>query len=241
MYIEKRSRSILKTISWRIWATITTCTIVYFFTKRFFLAVSVGGIEIIAKMILYFFHERVWNKISFGKKSVKPFVLWFTGLSGSGKSALASRAYDYIAEKGLRVERLDGDVVRSVFPKTGFTKEERDNHIKRVGFLASMLERNGVIVVSSFVSPYQDARNFVRDLCQNFVEIHVDTPIEICEQRDVKGLYKKARAGEIKYFTGIDDPYERPQNPEIVIKTEGQTVEETFSCLKKQIDRYLNI
>lgn len=238
-YIESKRRSILKTVSWRIWATVTTMILVYIFTGKLLIAISVGSIEVVAKIVLYFLHERLWNKIQYGRKSVEPFVLWFTGLSGAGKSTLAEKTFQYLKDRGLRVEELDGDVIRTVFPKTGFSKEDRDSHIRRVGFLASLLERNGVIVVSSFISPYKEIRSEIRHMCKNFIEIHVNAPIEVCEQRDVKGLYKKARAGEIKHFTGIDDPYEPPERPEIVINTSLQSVDESFSQLKKYFDNQL--
>lgn len=239
MYIELKRRSILKTISWRVWATLSTAIIVFLFTGDFLLSLSVGGVEVIAKLVLYFMHERLWNRIRFGKKEIEPFVLWFTGLSGAGKSTLADLVYADLAKRGLRVERLDGDVIRSVFPKTGFNKEDRDNHIKRVGFLASLLEKNGVIVISSFISPYRESREFVRKQCRNFVEVFVDAPLEVCEKRDAKGLYKKARAGEIKNFTGIDDPYESPLNPDIAVATGSQTVKESFSHLMNTVNRRL--
>jgi adenylylsulfate kinase len=121
---------------------------------------------------------------------------------------------------------LDGDAVREVFPTTGFSKEERDSHVKRVGFVASLLQKHGVFVVASFISPYQDARDFVRDMCEDFTEIHISTPLEVCEERDVKGLYAKARSGEIDNFTGISDPYEEPENPELEIDTTDITPEE---------------
>ena len=132
---------------------------------------------------------------------------------------MAKKVTDELRSKGHKVEYLDGDALREVFPNTGFSKEERDTHIKRVGYLASRLEHNGVFVVAAFVSPYEDARAFVRNLCDNFIEVYVSTPLEICEKRDPKGLYKKARAGEIKNFTGIDDPYEPPQSPELTLDT----------------------
>jgi len=191
-------------------------------------------------MIFYFFHERTWNKIKFGKKEIKPFVLWFTGLSGAGKSTIADGVYDYLIKKGCKVERLDGDVVRSVFPNTGFSKEERNSHIKRVGFLASLLEKNGTIVISSFVSPYQEARDFVKEQCDNFIEVYVSASVDVCEQRDPKGLYKKVRSGEIKNFTGIDDPYEPPKFPTIVVDTARQTIDESFERVKNHIQKYLN-
>jgi bifunctional enzyme CysN/CysC len=155
-----------------------------------------------------------------------PVVLWFTGLSGSGKSTIAHWVADRLRRRGAHVEQLDGDTVRNIFPNTGFTRDARDAHIKRVGYLASRLEQNGVSVVASFVSPYEDARAFVRGLCRNFVQIHVATPLEVCEARDAKGLYARARRGEIRNFTGIDDPYEPPVRPDLVVDTSGLTVEE---------------
>jgi adenylylsulfate kinase len=156
-----------------------------------------------------------------------PAVIWLTGLPASGKTTIAQGVFKYLSDNGYRVEHLDGDIVRTMFPRTGFSKEERDNHIRRVGYLAVLLEKHDVTVVASFISPYRDSRNFVRKLCRQFIEVYVSTPLEICEKRDPKGLYKKARRGEIKEFTGIDDPYEEPLNPELSIDTTGQTIEES--------------
>ena len=234
MFIEQKRRSVLKTISWRLWATITTAALVFAFVGEIKIALTIGGLEVVLKMVLYFLHERWWNKIRFGKKEIKPAVLWFTGLSGSGKSTLSEAVYQKLLDKGLRVEHLDGDNVRHIFPKTGFSKEERNNHIRRVGYLASRLEKNGVFVVASFISPYQETRGFVRNLCDNFIEVHLSTPLEVCEQRDTKGLYAKARKGEIKQFTGIDDPYEEPVKPEIIIDTSNISVEKAVKEVLKR-------
>jgi adenylylsulfate kinase len=154
-----------------------------------------------------------------------PAVLWFTGLSGSGKSTMAERLVQALKARRLEVELLDGDNVRSVFP-TGFTKASRDEHIRRMGFIAGLLEKHGVFVVATFVSPYREARAFARSQCRRFVEIHVATPLAECERRDVKGLYAKARSGEIDNFTGISDPYEPPEHPEIEIDTRHVPVDE---------------
>jgi len=239
MFRESGKRSFVKMLSWRVWATLTTMLLVYIFVGKASIAVSVGVVEVIAKMALYYVHERAWNKINFGRQMVEPFVLWFTGLPCSGKSTLADRVYDEIERKGYRVERLDGDTVRSFFPKMGFSKDERNEHIKRIGFLASMLERNGVIVVASFVSPYRESRDFVRGLCDNFLEVHVKASLEECERRDVKGMYKQARSGEIKNFTGVSDPYEPPERSEITINAESETVEESACNVMRHIDKYL--
>ena len=169
------------------------------------------------------------------KMSKEPCVIWFTGLSGAGKTTLAEKLAAYLKQTGVKCELLDGDTVRNIFPQTGFTKKDRDEHVKRMGFLASMLERNGVTVLASFISPYRESRDFVRKMCRNFVEVYVSTSLEVCEKRDVKGLYKKARCGEIKSFTGIDDPYEAPLNPEITINTAEETVEESLEKLVEHL------
>ncbi len=158
-----------------------------------------------------------------------PAVIWFTGLSGSGKSTLAREVEKKLQARNVPVEYLDGDVLRNLFPGTGFSREERDAHVKRVGFLASRLEHHGVTVLAAFISPYREARAFVRKLCRNFIEIHVSTPLEECEKRDRKGLYAKARRGEIEKFTGISDPYEAPGNPELELDTTNITPEEATS------------
>jgi len=239
MYYENRKRSIIKTVSWRTLATLTTAIIVYIFTGRLILAISIGSVEVIAKIILYFFHERAWNKVNYGRRHIKPFVIWFTGLPGAGKSTLADKTFAYIKSKKLPIQQLDGDILRSIFPKTGFSKEDRIQHIKRAGYLASLLEKNNVFVIASFISPYQESRDFVRNMCDHFLEVYVNASLETCEQRDPKGLYKKARAGEIKNFTGIDDPYETPVNPELSVDTNNATEEESFRQVKKFITRYL--
>jgi 3'(2'), 5'-bisphosphate nucleotidase len=146
-------------------------------------------------------------------------VLWFTGLSGAGKSTIAERVCARLEQWGAPVEYLDGDVIRGIFPSTGFTREDRDAHIRRVGYMASRLEHHGVIVVASLVSPYRESRAFVRGLCSNFLEIHVATPLAECERRDPKGLYRRVRDGQIANFTGIDDPYEPPDTPELRLQT----------------------
>lgn len=237
MYKESHLRSALKTISWRFWATVTTMALVYLFTGALTIAMAIGGIEVILKIIIYFLHERTWDKIRFGRKEISPFVLWFTGLPASGKTTLADSVAKKLSQVGFKVERLDGDNVRNIFPKTGFSKEERNIHIKRVGFLASILEKNGTIVVASFASPYKEARDFVRNLCGNFVEIFVATPIEVCEKRDMKGLYEKARKGEIKNLTGVNDPYEVPDSPDLIVNTENKSAKDASDIVIKHLNQ----
>ena len=162
------------------------------------------------------------------------FVLWFTGLSGSGKSELATRVATKLKEMEKKVEILDGDVVRQSLTKDlGFTEADRKTNLERVTFVAKLLSRNGVASLVSFISPYIASRNASRETTTNFVEVFVKCPVEVCIERDVKGLYKKAIAGEIKNFTGISHPYEDPPNPEIVVETDKETPDEST---KKIID-----
>lgn len=148
----------------------------------------------------------------------KAAVIWLTGLSGSGKSTIADRLAIALEKRGCRVEKLDGDGVREVFP-TGFSREDRQQHVKRMGFMAGLLNRHGVFVVASFISPYRESRDFARTHARRFFEVHIATPLAECERRDVKGLYARARRGEIKSFTGISDPYEPPLCPELTLDT----------------------
>lgn len=166
-------------------------------------------------------------------------VFWLTGLSGSGKTALADHLYEYLSIKGFKMARLDGDTLRSMFPNTGFSKEERISHVKRAGEIAAKFERDGAIVVASLISPYREARSYVRSVCLQFIEIYINASLATCEARDPKCLYKKARNGEINNFTGINDPYEEPEKPEIVINTDNQTLEQSFEILKKFVEQRL--
>ncbi|MBM4148731.1 MAG: adenylyl-sulfate kinase [Lentisphaerae bacterium] len=156
-----------------------------------------------------------------------PCVVWFTGLSGSGKSTIAERLVALLSEQGDNVEHLDGDRVREVFPGTGFSRRDRNEHLRRIGFLAGLLERHGVIVVATFVSPYRESRAAARAMCRRFIEVHVSTPLEVCEKRDVKGLYARARRGEIPNLTGVGDVYEPPESPELEINAADVPVEES--------------
>lgn len=148
-----------------------------------------------------------------------PCVIWLTGLSGAGKTTIAQSLYKRMQDEQIPSELLDGDQIRQIFPTTGFSHAERDMHIRRMGFLASRLEAHGVTVIASLISPYRDSRRFVRGLCKNFVEVYISTPLNVCEKRDPKGLYAKYRRGELKGFTGLDDPYEAPIEPQIEINT----------------------
>jgi adenylylsulfate kinase len=167
----------------------------------------------------------------------KGFCLWFTGLSGSGKTTITIELVKELRQRGSKLEVLDGDVVRENLSKgLGFSKEDRDTNIRRIAFVANLLSRNGVPVITAAISPYRDIRDEARQLMDGrFIEIYAKAPLEVCEERDVKGLYAKARAGEIKEFTGVSDPYEAPKDPELVIETDKQTPAESA----RQILSYL--
>ena len=168
--------------------------------------------------------------------SIRPAVLWLTGLPASGKTTLADSVAEELKKLSLPIERLDGDRMRALFPGTGFSRKERNNHIQRAGYLASRLEQHGVFVVASFISPYRESRDFVRRLCRNFIEIYVSTPLSECEHRDSKGLYQRARRGEIQNFTGISDPYEPPLRPDLEINTQKLTVEQATALVLSTLE-----
>jgi adenylylsulfate kinase len=166
-------------------------------------------------------------------------VIWFTGLSGSGKTTIAHIVEDKLLEAGVPVEILDGDVVRENLSKgLGFSKEDRDINIRRIAFVAHLLQRNGVFVITAAISPYAAIREEARAMIKDFVEVYANAPIEVCEDRDVKGLYAKARAGEIKGFTGVDDPYEPPAGPEVECHTDKENPEESA---QKVIDKLVEM
>jgi len=161
--------------------------------------------------------------------SEQGFCLWFTGLSGSGKTTITTLLVKELRKRGSKLEVLDGDIVRENLSKgLGFSKEDRDTNIRRIAFVADLLSRNDVPVITAAISPYREIRDEARKkMGDRFIEVYTQAPLEVCEERDVKGLYAKARAGEIKEFTGISDPYEPPENPEILIHTDKQSPEES--------------
>jgi adenylylsulfate kinase len=171
---------------------------------------------------------------------MKGTTIWFTGLPCSGKSTIAVKVNEILSARGYNIEVLDGDEVRANLSKgLGFSKEDRDTNIKRIGYVARLLSRNGAIAITAAISPYANVRNEVRQMISpeaNFVEVYVDTPAEVCEERDVKGMWALARSGEIKGFTGIDDPYEAPEKPECVCLTVDETPEESAMKVVKTLE-----
>ena len=169
----------------------------------------------------------------------KGFTLWFTGLSGAGKSTISEIVYERLRAGGAKVELLDGDVVRTHLSKgLGFSKEDRDTNIRRIGFVCEMLSRNGVIAIVAAISPYRAVREEVRSRIPNFIEVYVECPIPVLADRDVKGLYKKALAGELANFTGVSDPYEPPANPEVRIDSSNESVE---ASVRKVWDKLVDL
>jgi adenylyl-sulfate kinase len=164
------------------------------------------------------------------------FTLWLTGMSGAGKSTISEQLMARFRGADARVELLDGDVVRTNLSQgLGFSREDRDTNIRRIGFVSELLSRNGVIVVVAAISPYRDTREEVKSLIGNFVEVYVECPLAVLAERDVKGLYKRALAGEVGNFTGISDPYEPPLNPDVVVQSDRETVEESVRKIWRKL------
>jgi adenylylsulfate kinase len=278
-------RHILKTISWRIVGTIDTMIVSYIVTGSLKVGMAIGGFEVFTKMILYYFHERVWYKyISVGRLRVSglqvtrdsepinpstpipptsplpphiipqtytvthtdrtnrnqhpPKVFWMTGLSGSGKSTIANALQNELFQKGYQVYVLDGDNIRSGLNKDlDFSDTGRMENIRRISEVAKLFADAGFVVITAFISPFKTDRQQAKDIIgtETFCEVYVNAPLEVCEQRDVKGLYKKARAGEIKNFTGIGSAFEKPENPDIVIKTNELSINESVELLTTQL------
>ena len=169
------------------------------------------------------------------------FTLWFTGLSGAGKTTISTKVALALKQRDCRVELLDGDAIRThLSPELGFSKHDRHTHLRRLGFVAHLLSRNGVIAIVATISPYQSIRDEVRAMTA-YVEVYVKASLAQCEQRDVKGLYAKARAGEIKHFTGLDDPYEEPVAPEIICHTEQESVDESTAIVLSALEAFAYI
>jgi len=167
----------------------------------------------------------------------KGFTVWFTGLSCSGKTTISRQVGEELRKRGLKVEILDGDVVRTNLSKgLGFSKEDRDINIKRIGFVCKLLSRNGVVAIGAAISPYREVRDYNRQEIGDFVEVYCKCPLEVCIERDVKGLYKKALAGEISNYTGVSDPYEEPLDPEVVLETDKEEEQESVAKVMRKLE-----
>jgi adenylylsulfate kinase len=237
MYRDTNKRSIAKGISWRIAATTTTIIIVYVFFGRLDLAIAAGLIETVLKVALYWAHERAWFKIKWGRKKIEPFNLWFTGLPLSGKTTIADAVYKELEKLDIPIERIDSKDIRDIAPNIGFSREDRNRHMHRIGHLIKTLQNNSVSTVASFVSPYRESRKAIREMVKNNVVVYVKADIETCKIRDYKGVYKKAISGELKNFSGINDVYEEPQHAELIINTDDTSVEEAITIIVKYIKK----
>lgn len=227
---------LFKSVIYRIYTFILTFFIALFFTHDVNKALAIGLIDLFFKIFSYYYFDIIWDKLT--RKSYKNTIIWLTGNSGAGKTTLANEVCSKLKKNGQNVMILDGDEIRDIFKNTGFERAARIQHIKDVGKMAVFLKKQGIIPIVSLISPYQEARDYVREISsEDFTEIYVSTPIEECEKRDVKGLYKKVRKGEIQDFTGIspNSPYEPPINPEITINTTNKSIEECVDVIMKFI------
>lgn len=235
MIIETKIRSFVKTLSWRVTATMTTVIVALAITKRIDIAIQIGLLEALLKMLVYFIHERSWGKITFGIHEKKPLVLWFTGLSGCGKSQISQAVYEKFQQRRIRVEYFNGRKIREIFPEIGYAPENRKEHIRKIGSLIEILENNNTSVIGSFESPFEETRSYLRRNLINYIEIYVHASRDYCISKDNRGLYMKAMNGELDNFVGVSIEYEEPKNPEIIIEAENQSVRESV----KQIFKYL--
>jgi len=237
LYKETNKRSIAKGITWRVVATTTTIAIVYFFFNRLDLAIAAGMIETVLKVGLYWIHERAWFKVKWGRKKIEPFNLWFTGVPLSGKTTIADKVYEELKKLDIPLERLDSKDIRDVVPNIGFSREDRNRHMIRIGHLIKTLQNNSISTVASFVSPYKESRKAIRTMVKNNVVIYVKADVSTCRARDYKGAYEKADSGEFKNFSGVNDVYEEPQHAELTIDTDTTSVDEAVQTIVKYIKK----
>ena len=238
MYRETNKRSIVKGISWRAVATTTTILIVYFFFDRLDLAIMAGMIETVLKVGLYWLHERAWFKVRWGKEQIEPFNLWFTGLPLSGKTTIADKVYTELEKLHIPIERIDSKDIRDLIPDIGFTREDRNRHMHRIGNLVRTLQKNSVSTVASFVSPYKESRKAIREMVKNNIVVYIKADIETCKKRDYKGVYEKAMKGELQNFSGINDVYEAPEHAEITIDTDKVSVDEAVETIVNYVKKH---
>lgn len=227
----------IKSIVYRIYSFVITFLTAYFITGDIKLSAAIGVVENVFKILTYYWFDVVWDK--FTKKKYKNSVLWFTGLSGSGKTTIAKKLVAKLQSEGQPAMLLDGDEIRDIFKNNGFDKESRMRHINDVAKMAVYLQKQGIIPIVSLISPYEESRDNARKLTNQFTEIYINTPLDVCEKRDVKGLYAKARSGEINNFTGIHEsaPYEEPKNPEIKLDTTNLDIDFCVNEILKKIKK----
>jgi len=228
-------KKFLKSTTYRFYSMIVTVIVSYITTGNWILAATIGFADSSVKILTYYGFETLWDKIT--RKKYRTSLLWMTGLSGSGKTTISKVLIKKLKAEGCSAMILDGDEIRDIFKNSGFDKEARVKHGKDVGKMAVYLQSQGIVPIISLISPYAETRDYVRSISDDFTEIYINTPLSVCEQRDVKGLYKKARNGEIKDFTGIHDsaPYEAPIAPELTIDTQNASIDDCVKQILKHI------
>ncbi|ORU92523.1 MAG: adenylyl-sulfate kinase [Cycloclasticus sp. symbiont of Bathymodiolus heckerae] len=237
MYKETNRRSIVKGVTWRVIATTTTMIIVYVFFGRLDLAIAAGLLESVLKIGLFWLHERAWFKIRWGKKRIEPFNLWFTGLPLSGKTTIADKVYEELEKLQIPLERIDSKDVRDLIPDIGYSREDRNRHMHRIGSLICTLQNNSISTVASFVSPYKESRRTIREMVCNNIVVYVKADVETCKKRDYKGAYEKALSGVFKNFPGVDGVYEAPERAELVIDTEMLSADEAAVIIVEYVKK----
>jgi len=237
MYKETNKRSIAKGVTWRVIATTTTILIVYYFFDRLDLAIAAGAIETVLKIGLFWMHERTWFKVRWGKKRIEPFNLWFTGLPLSGKTTIADKLYKELEKLQIPLERIDSKDVRDLTPDIGYSREDRNRHMHRIGNLICTLQNNSISTVASFVSLYKESCRIIRETVCNNTVVHVKADVETCKERDYKGAYEKALSGVFKNFPGVNEIYEAPERAETVIDTEALSADEAAAIIVEYVKK----
>ena len=238
MYKETNKRSLVKGVTWRVVATTTTMVIVYVFFGRLDLAIATGLLESVLKIGLFWLHEKAWFKVRWGKKRIEPFNLWFTGLPLSGKTTIADKVFDQLEKLDIPIERIDSKDIRDLIPGIGYSRDDRNRHMHRIGNLVCTLQNNSISTVASFVSPYKESRRAIREMVTNNIVVYVKADIETCKKRDYKGAYAKALSGEFKNFPGVDEVYEEPEHAEVVIDTDNTSVDNAVEIIVKYVKKH---
>ena len=227
-----KKQQLLKAVVYRVYSTLITFCISYLLTGNLVISLSISLLDSVFKIFSYYLFDEIWTRITGFR--VSPAVVFLTGLSGSGKTTLARAVIQRLKKKGLVPVLLDGDEIRHAIKLTGFDEASRKKHNLNVGYMASLLEAQGKVVIVSLISPYEDIRQQIRGMCKKFIEVYVATDIKVCMERDTRGLYEKAITGEIPDFTGISAPYFPPQHPELVLDTATMSLEE---CTERIIQK----
>lgn len=232
-----KKKLLIKSIVYRPYSEIITFFIALAITGQVKLSAAIGIADLILKVFSYYFFDLIWDK--YVKGNYPPTVVWLTGLSGAGKTTIAREVESRLRLNGTTAMLLDGDEIREIFNQTGFDKKSRDENVKNVGRIAAFLQRRGTVAIVSMISPYREVREECKKMALAFIEIHVSTSLEVCESRDVKGLYKKVRDGEIKNFTGIHEssPYEVPLNPDLILDTAKMDLKECVNSVLNKLKK----